>query len=554
MVSELPQAGRPTWWVYVLALALALPSVWLFGNLASLFERMGADVFSPWLGALTAAGALGALAFAFASRWPRHGALWGLLLAAPTLLTIAFWLGINQARVDAVLRVEVIGNLAVLAVLAALGGHWGQRRRQRRQWLTLTKESWENTRPAKARARPMPTPDPSPEPLAPLLTPVLVGLGCLSLLMVLGWNLLVGKVQADTAVFALLLAGGCLWSAWRIRPAWNQRRVMLAERPEVLAIGASIRAWLPIVGFAHGAFNLVMLAILGLAVGISTWFGAFAGELTGFFLSAPLFLVLPFLLQGLCARLCPAVSCNAKAWDQGSGYHVLLGFAALWLGIVGSIQAVEVGFLQRVEVVDAVRLADLPAYGGRNALLGVEGVVPMHPLMVRSYGWSERVRGADRTTQINHYRVYVTPLTNRRRAALGANTVTLDNACVWLGVRHDDFSARPDSAARSLIESVRRDRAQRLSETEPRWLREVIWKGVAGHDDGDRYRHAIGGPNDTERGCRPVVFQAVAAPETLRAEAWRQLALYFGVANLVPLLLLLGYGLWRLEQRFCGVS
>ena len=209
-----------------------------------------------------------------------------------------------------------------------------------------------------------------------------------------------------------------------------------------------------------------------------------------------------------------------------------------------------------VEVVDAVRLADLPAYGGRNVLLGVEGVVPRHPPRVRSYGWSERVRGADRTTRTHHYRVYVTPLTDRRRAALGAgaHTVTLDNACVWLGVRHDDYSARPDRAARGLIESVRRDRAQRLSATEPRWLREVIWKDAAERDDEDRYRRAIGGPNDTERGCRPLVFQAVAAPETLRAEAWRQLALYFGIANLVPLLLLLGYGLWRLEQRFCCIS
>ncbi|MCB1794422.1 MAG: hypothetical protein KDJ70_08350 [Candidatus Competibacteraceae bacterium] len=517
---------------------------------------MGADVFSPWLGALTAAGALGALAFGFASRWPRHGALWGLLLAAPTLLTIALWLGVNQARVDAALLVEVIGNLAVLAVLAVLGGRWGQRRRQRCQRLTLTKETWENTRPAKARARPMPTLDPSPEPLASLLTPVLVGLGGLSLLMILGWNLLVGKFQADTAVFALLLAGGCLWSAWRIRSAWNQRRVLLAERPEALAIGATVRAWLPIVGCAHGAFNLVMLAILGLAVGVSAGFGAFAGELTGFFLSAPLFLVLPFLLQGLYARLRPTASRNAKDWGPGTGYYFLLGFTALWLGVVGSLQAVKAGFLQRVEVVDAVRLADLPAYGGRNVLLGVEGVVPRHPPRVRSYGWSERVRGADRTTRTHHYRVYVTPLTDRRRAALGAgaHTVTLDNACVWLGVRHDDYSARPDRAARGLIESVRRDRAQRLSATEPRWLREVIWKDAAERDDEDRYRRAIGGPNDTERGCRPLVFQAVAAPETLRAEAWRQLALYFGIANLVPLLLLLGYGLWRLEQRFCCIS
>jgi hypothetical protein len=215
---------------------------------------------------------------------------------------------------------------------------------------------------------------------------------------------------------------------------------------------------------------------------------------------------------------------------------------------VGSLQAVEVGSLQRVEMVDALRLADLPAYSGRHALLGVEGVVPVRVPMVRSYGWSERVRGADRATQVNHYRVYVTPLTDRRRAALGTNAVTLDNACVWLGVWHDDFSARPDSAARGLIESVRRDRAQRLSETEPRWLREVIGKDVAGRDDEDRYRRAIGGPSDAERGCRPVVFQAVAAPETLRADAWRQLALYFGIANGVPLLLLLGYGLWRLER------
>jgi len=51
-----------------------------------------------------------------------------------------------------------------------------------------------------------------------------------------------------------------------------------------------------------------------------------------------------------------------------------------------------------------------------------------------------------------------------------------------------------------------------------------------------------------QQGVLLVVFQAVAAPETLRADAWRRLALYFGIANLIPLLLLLGYGLWRLER------
>jgi hypothetical protein len=156
MASETPQAGRPAWWVYVLALALALPSVWLFGTLASLFERMGADVFSPWLGALTAAGALGALAFGFASRWPRHGALWGLLLAALTLLTMALWLGANQAGMDAALLLEVLGNLAVLAVLAAFGGRWGQRRRSQR--LTLAKRPSGNAIPVTANARPTPAP------------------------------------------------------------------------------------------------------------------------------------------------------------------------------------------------------------------------------------------------------------------------------------------------------------------------------------------------------------------------------------------------------------
>jgi hypothetical protein len=45
----------------------------------------------------------------------------------------------------------------------------------------------------------------------------------------------------------------------------------------------------------------------------------FAGELTGFLLSASLFLAFPFLLQGLSARRCPAVPRNTKSWDQGSG-------------------------------------------------------------------------------------------------------------------------------------------------------------------------------------------------------------------------------------------
>ena len=182
---------------------------------------------------------------------------------------------------------------------------------------------------------------------------------------------------------------------------------MLAERPEALAIGATVRAWMPTVGFAHLAFNLVVLAILGLAIGVSMPFGEFAGMLTGFFLSAPLFLAFLFLFQGLSARLRPAVPRNTKGWDQGSGYYFLLGFAAVWLGIVGSMQALEVWRLQRAEI----------------------------------------------------YAM----------------------ACAW--------------------------------------------------------------PS-----CWPVVFQAVAAPETLRADAWRQLALYLGISNLVPLLLLLGYGLWRLDR------
>ncbi len=125
---------------------------------------------------------------------------------------------------------------------------------------------------------------------------------------------------------------------------------MLAERPEALAIGATVRAWMPTVGFAHLAFNLVVLAILGLAIGVSMPFGEFAGMLTGFFLSAPLFLAFPFLFQGLSARLRPAVPRNTKGWDQGSGYYFLLGFAAVWLGIVGSMQALEVWRLQRAEI------------------------------------------------------------------------------------------------------------------------------------------------------------------------------------------------------------
>jgi hypothetical protein len=306
------------------------------------------------------------------------------------------------------------------------------------------------------------------------------------------------------------------------------------------------------VAVAHGAFNLVVLAILALTVGVSAWFGAFAGELTGFFLSAPLFLVFPFLLQGLDTWLRPAVSRDAKDWGPGSGYVQLLGFAALWLGVVGSMQVIEVRTLLRAEVVDAVRLAELPTYSGRNALLGIEDVVPARFTGVRSHGWSERVRGADKTTTINYYRVYVTPLTDRHHAAPGTDAVTLDDACVWLGVRHDDYAARPDSAARGLVEQVRRDHAQRLLETEPQWLREVIWQDVAGDDDAERYRRAIGGLSDAERGCQPTVFLAVAAPETLRADAWRQLALYFGLANGVPLLLLLGYGLWRLDRLGAG--
>jgi hypothetical protein len=530
MASEIPRAERPAWWVYVLALMLALPGVWLFGTLANLFERVGADVLSTWLGALAAGGALGALAFGFASRWPRHGAFWGLLLAAPTLLAMALWLGVNQARIDAALLFEVAGNLLVLAVLAAFGGRWGQRRHQRSQGLTLAKRPSGNAIPAKANVCPTPTPGRPPERLASLLIPVLVGLGCLSLLMVLGWSLLAGQGQARTIAFALLLAGGGVWSAWRIRLAWNQRRVLLAERPEALAIGATVRAWLPIVGFAHGAFNLVVLAILGLAVGVSALFGAFAGELTGFLLSAPQFLVFLFLLGGLSARLRPAVPRNAKGWDQGSGYSVLLGFAAMWLGIVGSMQAVEVGSLQRAEMADGLRLAELPAYGGRNALLGVENVAPAR-LPIQSHGWRRYVK--EGPGRYRYSRVYVVPLTERR-GAVGSDSVTLDNACVWLGIRTDDRAHRGE--LRSLREP-------------PRWLREVTWGPVTTRDYEGRYRRAIGGPSDAERGCRPVVFQAVAAPEILRAAAWRQLALYFGIGNLVPLLLLLGYGLWRLDRR-----
>ncbi|MFO7640023.1 MAG: hypothetical protein R6X17_01765, partial [Candidatus Competibacteraceae bacterium] len=177
--------------------------------------------------------------------------------------------------------------------------------------------------------------------------------------------------------------------------------------------------------------------------------------------------------------------------------------------------------------VDGLRLAELPAYGGRNTLLGVENVVPTR-LPIQSHGWRRHVKeGPDR-----YYRVYVVPLTERS-GAVGADSVTLDNACIWLGIRTTDRAHRGE--VRSLREP-------------PRWLREVTWGLIPTRDYEDRYRRAIGGPSDAERGCRPLVFQAVAAPETLRAAAWRQLALYFGIGNLVPLLLLLGYGLWRLDR------
>ncbi|WPL16544.1 hypothetical protein Thiowin_01507 [Thiorhodovibrio winogradskyi] len=524
MAFETSQPKRPAWWVYALVCALSLPGVWLLGTLSNTFEGIGVGALAAWLGALVAGILLAALAFAVASRWPRHGALWGLLLAAPTLFTIGLWLVVHQARVDAALLFESLGNLSLLTVLAIIGGRWGQRRRSKR--LTLAKRLSNNALAPMTSVPPTPMPASSPDWLASLLIPVLIGLGCLSLLILTGRVLLAGEDEALTMVFPLVLTGGCLWSAWRTRLAWNQRRALLVKRPEALAIGATIRLWLPSIGLAHGALNLVVLTILGLAVGVSLLFGPLTGELTGFLLSAPQFLVFGFLLQGLSTRLRPAVPRKMKGWDQGAGYGFLLGFAAMWLGILGSMQAVEIGILQRAEVFDGVRLAELPAYDGRNALIGVENLVPAR-LPVQSHGWRRQGEGSER-----YDRVYVVPLTERL-GAVGADSVTPDKACVWLGI------GTADRGHREQVPGLRE---------QPRWLREVTWGPLTTREHKDRYRRAIGGPSDAERGCRPVVFQSVAAPEKLQVAAWRQLALYFGLGNLVPLLMLLGYGLWRLDQ------
>lgn len=386
--------------------------------------------------------------------------------------------------------------------------------------------------------------------LLSLAVPSLVGLGCLTVLILLSGILFTGQGQTATLVFVLLAiaVGGCLWSAWHIRLAWRQRRALLAERPEAFAIGATVRAWLPTIVCSHLALNTVVLVILGLAIGVSV-VDESAGMLIGFLLSAPLFLVFPFLLLRLSARLRPSIPRNPKGWDQGSGYFVLLGFAALWLGIVGSMQGIEAWRLQRAEVIDDLHWAELSAYQGRNTVLGVKEVMPAPVPTVRSYGWSVRVRGANRTSTTHYYRIDVVPLAASRDTLSVMSADTLDHACVWLGMSHSDVasSVPNDSATAGLGRTLRQRYAQRLMDTEPRWLREIIWPDVSQHNE-DYYRRAIGGLSDAERGCRPVVFQAVAAPPTLRTAAWQRLALYFSLGNLIPLLLLCGYGFWRLDR------
>lgn len=387
----------------------------------------------------------------------------------------------------------------------------------------------------------------TPEWLATLLVPVLVGLGCLGLLILLAGTRSAGAGQAPIAAFMLLLAAGCVWAIWRFRLGWKQRRELLANDPGKLAIGAIARAWLPAIGVQQLAFNLVVLAITVLAVAVAALLGEFAGQLTGLLLSAPLFLLLPMLLWRLAARQPAVLPVKTEGSAAGTGYAVLLGFAAMVLGIVGSWHAIHGWTLQRAEVVETSRLSDLSVHRGRNLLLGVRNVIPARDLTVRSYGWLERRTGPNRETASRYYRVYVTPLIDRRTmSAPGADV--LDRACVWLGARHKDSSAGPASAVRGLVDRMRADRARELLATETRWLREVIWTDVAAGDDSKRYRHAIGGLDDAERGCSPLVLRAVASPETLRADAWGRLLWYFGVVNALPLLLLLGYGIWRLDR------
>lgn len=372
----------------------------------------------------------------------------------------------------------------------------------------------------------------APDWLASLWVPVLLGLICLGSLLGLVWARYGDDLRAPTAVLTVLLGGGWLWSLRRIRLAWVQRRRLLADRPEELAVGAGLRAGLLRIGVQHLAFNLLALVIVATSVAAGAVLGEFAGRIAALALSAPLFLVFPFLLARIAPRL--------HAADRSPGYPVLLGFVALWLSFVASMQAMEAWRLQRAEVLDPARLADMPALHGRNLLFGAENARPAPGAAVRSYGWSKRHR-----IGLRHYRVYAVPLVDVRDSTAA---IDLDTACVWLGIRHDDSPPGAGSATRALDERVRDIHARRLRDSEPRWLREVHWEATVVPDEQQGYRLAVAGRSDAERGCTPLILRSVAPPQALRAAAWWKLAASFGIANLLPLLLLLGYGVWRLDR------
>lgn len=275
--------------------------------------------------------------------------------------------------------------------------------------------------------------------------------------------------------------------------------------------GLVAREWLTTVVIGHAALLLVVALIFGAAALVALVNGATAGMVTALLLAAPQFLVfgvVPDSLYGASRRLL-----GKKPRElRGSGYFVALGFAALWLAIVGSSGAIKWALSLQAETatVSPGRVSD---YDGQNVFLEIPGGRGAEGPY---FGHAERYGDHGSSQPMNWW-----------VAALEGGPETEDGIpCAWLGVT--------DAG----IETGELDQLNVVGG----------YFRVAPVSSG--YEAAVKLALESRPPCPPIILTPVDSPH---AEVRQSLELTFGamaLAHAGPLLALGLWGLGRLDRSW----
>ena len=301
---------------------------------------------------------------------------------------------------------------------------------------------------------------------------------------------------------------------------------------------AGLRA-LAEIALAHLLYNALAIGIWLLALLISL----VSGPDAGLALAVPLSGVMLLLLPMLWGRLIRQRSGEPREFDATVGYVMLLALGLVICGIGGSwlagraLQKQLAGVERSADLLALREAPQIPAY------FEVHGLKPK-PGASRSLAWVDEYQDASRLWVRERWRLLVVPL----QVADNVDPADPDRSCVWLAQLIPDYPST--TANQSLHQRWLRDELARLESTEPRWLLDALSAHGGGRSlqrQRTRYRDAVGGLTDAERGCTPRLYAAVAGPAAERRTGWMQLAWLLLAANGVPPLLL---GLWWLGRRF----